>query len=257
LIDRYAGFLVDLDGTVHVGRKVLPGAAAAIARVRAAGRGVVFVTNDPTASRTQLAAMLVRGGIPAEPAHVVTASAALADHLRAAGPEAWPVRVCAGAQTVRELEDAEVPLAGPGERCASVVTGSDDDFGYADIREALRAVLGGARLYGLNPDATYPGPDGAEPGAGSTLAAVEYAAGTRGRTVGKPDPAMFAAAAAILGRHPGELAIVGDRLDADVGGGRAAGMDGILVETGTHRAADVGRIGAEPVAVLGALADLR
>lgn len=42
--------------------------------------------------------------------------------------------------------------------------------------------------------------------------------------VGKPDPRVFARAAADLGREPAETLVVGDTIGTDVRGGRAAGM---------------------------------
>jgi len=114
----------------------------------------------------------------------------------------------------------------------------------------------GAALYGLNPDATYPGADGPEPGAGACLAAVEYAAGVRGRTVGKPEAGMFLAGAAAIGVPPDRCVVIGDRLDADIGGAVAAGMGAVLVETGTHRREHVGQVGARPDVIVASLADL-
>jgi ribonucleotide monophosphatase NagD (HAD superfamily) len=99
------------------------------------------------------------------------------------------------------------------------------------LRVAAQAVLRGAELIGLSRDRTFPAPDGAWPGSGAILAAVEEATGRRAdRIVGKPEPVMYETAQDRLG--PGRALAVGDRLDTDVAGARSAGLDQALVLTG-------------------------
>ena len=43
-----AAVVCDLDGTVYLGDQVIPGVPAAIARLRASGRRVLFLSNNPT-----------------------------------------------------------------------------------------------------------------------------------------------------------------------------------------------------------------
>jgi ribonucleotide monophosphatase NagD (HAD superfamily) len=73
-------------------------------------------------------------------------------------------------------------------------------------------------------------PDGAWPATGPIVAALEYATGRKVATVGKPEPGLFRTALDRLG--PGRALVVGDRLDSDVAGARAAGLDSALVLTG-------------------------
>ena len=129
-----------------------------------------------------------------------------------------------------------------------VSVGGDLTFGYADLRDAVRAVLGGAPLYGSNRDRTFPTEGGPAPAAGPAIAAVEYATDTIARCAGKPERAMFDEARRLLG--DGRYLMVGDRLDADVEGGAGAGMDTALVLTGSAT-----REG--PGALAGAASDVR
>jgi ribonucleotide monophosphatase NagD (HAD superfamily) len=68
--------------------------------------------------------------------------------------------------------------------------------------------------------------------AGPFVAALEYASRQEATLVGKPSAAFFAAASALLGIDRGGLAVVGDDLETDVRGGRAAGLATIQVRTG-------------------------
>jgi glycerol-1-phosphatase len=133
-------------------------------------------------------------------------------------------------------------------RARVVVVAGHDDFDYAELTDATRAVRGGAVLIATARDPTYPQPDGLWPGTGAILAAVEVAGdGHAALVLGKPHPQLFLTALDRLG--PGRALMVGDRLDADVGGASAAGIDAALVLTGaTDRATAEAALAARPAA---------
>jgi HAD superfamily hydrolase (TIGR01450 family) len=166
----------------------------------------------------------------------VVGSQALVDHVAAAG-----LRIV-----------NRTPFA---TRADVVVVGAHDGFHYEELKVATQAVLRGAELIGATRDPTFPMPDGAWPGTGAVLAAVEAATGTRAqRTVGKPEPAMYEAARDRLG--PGRALVVGDRLDVDVAGARRAGMDSALVLTGATSRAEAAAADPKPTHVADSLATL-
>jgi ribonucleotide monophosphatase NagD (HAD superfamily) len=97
-------------------------------------------------------------------------------------------------------------------------------------------------------DRTFPGQDGMWPGTGAVVAALEYATGTTATIVGKPEPQMFFTALDRLG--PGRTLVVGDRLESDLAGAAAAGLDAAIVLTGvTTRAEAQAATDPAPVAV--------
>ena len=73
--------------------------------------------------------------------------------------------------------------------------------------------------------------------AGPFVAALEYASRKKATLVGKPSAAFFDAASSLLGLSREGLAVVGDDLETDVRGGRAAGLTTIQVQTGKFDAA--------------------
>ena len=79
-------------------------------------------------------------------------------------------------------------------------------------------------------DRTFPAADGQWPGTGAIVAALEYATERTARIVGKPEPLIFQTALDRLG--PGRALMVGDRLDSDLAGAAAAGLDAAIVLTG-------------------------
>jgi ribonucleotide monophosphatase NagD (HAD superfamily) len=114
-------------------------------------------------------------------------------------------------------------------RADVVVVGGHDDLRYEELRDAAQAVTRGAELLATARDASFPMPDGPWPGTGAVLAAIETAAGRRAdRVVGKPERPLYDTVLDRLGR-PDRVLGVGDRMEADVAGAHAAGLDAALV----------------------------
>ena len=234
----YRGFLLDLDGTVYLGERLLPGAQAVLAALRAAGRRVCFLSNKPIQSRADYAAKLTRLGIPAAVEEVINSSYVLARHLAQEAPGARCF-VIGEPPLVEELRAAgRAPV--DDARVDYVVVAFDRTFDYRKLDVALQAVKRhGARLVGTNPDRTCPVEGGEVPDAGGMIGAVEGVTGQRvDPVVGKPSPITLRVALAHLGLPPSDCAIVGDRLETDIAMGRAAGLPTILVLTGVTRPGD-------------------
>ena len=231
---RYDHFLIDLDGCLWIGDEPTDRAADALAALREARKGIVFMTNDARRTPEEFVRKLWRLGFQASLAEIVTAGAA-AQFALAGRFDGGAAFVIGSKALVDHVATAGLRIVNNTEfatRADVVVVADHDRFTYAELRTATQAVLRGATLIGLTRDPTFPMPDGPWPGTGAILAAVEHATGRRAeRTVGKPEPDMYAAARDRLG--PGRYLAVGDRLDTDVAGARRAGLDSALVLTGS------------------------
>ena len=255
---RYAGLIIDLDGVVWLEGHEIPGAAQAIATLRDQGTRVVFLTNDPKSSREELAGRLTGLGIPAGPADVLTSAAATARLLSSSPGFVGRAAFVVGAEALhQEFERAGFDLVSEdqAERAAAVVVGGHEGFGYAELQAATTAVLHGAKLFATGRDALVPGPERPSPGTGAIVAAIEAATGVAATVVGKPEPFVFQIARDMLAdREP--VAVVGDTLSSDILGAKRAGLDAILVLTGTSTERDLDRAGVRPDHVLSSLAEL-
>jgi glycerol 3-phosphatase-2 len=254
---EFDGLIVDLDGVVWLGGKPIAGSAEALSRLRARGVRLVFLTNDPSSARADHAARLTEMGVAASAAEIVTSATALATLIL--DWEGSGQSVCViGSEALREELSAVGLQLYEGERgreAKIVAVGGHTGFNYDELRIAAQAVLRGASLYGAGRDATYPMPDGPWPATGSLLAAVETAASATATVAGKPGAPIFETARSLLPscRH---VAVVGDRLDSDIEGGRRAGLTTILVLSGTTKRADIRAVQVEPNAVVDDLAEL-
>jgi HAD superfamily hydrolase (TIGR01450 family) len=228
-LSSYAHVLLDLDGTLWVGDSACDGAPEAVTALREAGKGVRFLTNDVRHAPEEFVRKLWRLGFQAAVAEVVSVGAAVERALAdRGGGSAFVIGSRALVDHVAAAGLRIVNRTTFAPRADIVVVGGHDDFVYDELRVAAQAVLRGAELVGAARDATFPMPDGPWPGTGAVLAAVETAAGRPADlVVGKPEPAMYATAVEDLG--PGRVLAVGDRLDVDVAGALAAGLDAALV----------------------------
>lgn len=236
LLAGYDSVLLDLDGCVWVGEQCTPGAPEAVADLRAAGKRVAFLTNDPRRSPEEYVRKLWSLGVQASVEEVVTVGAAIQSTL--AERERSAVYVIGSAALFRHVADAGHRIANrhaqPSEIDLVVVAGHDD-FGYSELRDATRAVLAGAEMIAAGRDRTFPAQEGPCPGSGAIVAALEYATERQARIVGKPAREIFQTALERLG--PGRTLVVGDRLDSDLAGACAAGLDAAIVLSGVTDAA--------------------
>ncbi len=235
LADDFDGFLVDLDGVVWIGREPLPGSAEALRALFAAGKEVVFVTNNPGRPAAVYAEWLREAGVPAEADRVVTAGETTA-RLAAerGGPGATASAFVIGAPAFHETVAAAGLrlLDGEAGREADVVLVSGHrGFDYEELLTATLALQRSAALLATSRDPTMPMPGGAWPGTGAVLAAVETASGATAEIGGKPERHLFEMARERIATAE-RVAMVGDRVSSDVEGGRRAGLETILVLSG-------------------------
>jgi arabinose operon protein AraL len=251
----YRGWLFDLDGTIYLGERLIPGADAAIAALRAAGRRVAFLSNKPLQTRAEYAAKLTRLGVPAAPDDVINSSLVLARYLRDRDPGA-PVFVIGEPPMLDEMRAHGFEVR-PDEWVRWVVIAFDRSFDYAKLNVALQAVKQGARLIATNPDRTCPVEGGEIPDCAGMIAAVEAVTDKKVEAiVGKPSPIILEVALAALGVPARDAAIVGDRIETDIVMGRRLGLGTVLVLSGVTRADDPRIAAVAPDHVVGSVRDL-
>lgn len=224
-------WLLDLDGVLWLDGVAIPGAANAVARVRAAGIRVAFLTNNSAPTVGEHLAKLRQIGVTAGDADVITSAQAAASMLEP-GSSAL---ICAGTGVTEALTRRGVRAVRSG-RVDAVIVGLHQDFDYDRLTAASRAVFNGARLIGTNADPTYPTPSGPLPGGGALLAAVAYATGADPEVAGKPNKPTVNLVAERVGRV--EM-VVGDRAATDGRLARALGAQFAMVLSGVTTADDL------------------
>lgn len=236
--DGYDAVLFDLDGVVYLGPVAVPGAAEGIAGLRQRGTRVGFVTNNAARPPAAVAAHLVELGIPAAAQDVVTSAQAGAHLVRDRFGPAARVLVVGGEGVATALAEAGlVGVWSADDSPVAVLQGWGVELTWQQLNEAAVAIHRGAHWVATNTDPTRPTDRGLVPGNGAAVAAVAMAVPVTPEVAGKPYRPLLDDTVARLGaRCP---IFVGDRLDTDIAGAANAGLDSMLVLTGSHGPADL------------------
>jgi HAD superfamily hydrolase (TIGR01458 family) len=247
--------LLDIDGVLHVSGEPIPGAAEAVRALRAEGHRLRFVTNNTTRARSSLAAELQEIGIELEEDELATTPVAAARLLE--GLRVLPLTMAAIredlARHMKLVEGgAEVVLVGGADETAETA----QVFAYDNLNRAFAELREGARLVCLHKNRWWQTSSGPLLDAGAFVAGLEYAAQTTAEVVGKPTAAYFQSALAQLDAAPGDALMVGDDVEADIGGAKRVGMRGVLVRTGKFRPAALREADPQPDGVIDSIADL-
>jgi HAD superfamily hydrolase (TIGR01458 family) len=250
-----APILLDIDGVLHVSGEAIPGAPEAVQQLRAEGHRIRFVTNNTTRARAQLTAELQAIGIDLEEEELATTPLAAGRLLQ--GLRVFPLTMSAIRADLERhvslVEDgAEVVLVGGADETAE----TGEVFAYDNLNRAFAELREGARLVCLHKNRWWQTSRGPLLDAGAFVAGLEYAAEVEAEIVGKPTAAYFEAALAELDAAPGEAVMVGDDVEADIGGAKRIGMKGVLVRTGKFRPASLREADPQPDAVIDSIADL-
>jgi HAD superfamily hydrolase (TIGR01458 family) len=247
------GLLLDIDGVLHVGDEPVQGAIDALDDLRTRCAGVRLVTNTTSKPRREIVTRLQRMGFAVEPDDVLTPARLALEHCRER-------RYGSVLAVVPEALNEDLPglrIAGPGDRPDAVVLGDlGDGFTAAVLNEAFRALIDGAALVALQHNRYWRSDHGLMLDVGAYSAALEYAAQVDATVVGKPAPRFFDQALAALGVGSADALMVGDDVEADVGGALEAGIDAVLVRTGKYREDAIRASGIRPTATIDSIADL-
>ena len=225
--------IIDMDGVLWLGQTPLPGLVDFFDFLQ--GRAIPFILATNNASKTpwQYVQKLAGFGVTINSEQVLTSSLATAAYLShefQAGSRVYVV----GQDGLREaLEAAGFIVLNDASQPADIVAaGVDFTLTYDRLKYATLLIRRGARFVGTNADLTFPAEEGAIPGAGAILAAIQAATGTTPTVIGKPERFMFDIAVEKMGSDPHHTAMLGDRLETDILGGQRAGLKTILVTSG-------------------------
>ncbi len=221
---------MDMDGVLVREEYPIPGAEAFIGRLRERQIPFLVLTNNSIYTRRDLAARLRTSGIDVPEESIWTSALATARFLEDQRP-GGTAYVIGEAGLTTALHSAGYILT---ERSPDyVVLGETRTYSFERITQAIRLVDEGARFIATNPDATGPSVDGPLPATGSVAALISRATGVTPYFVGKPNPLMMRSALNAIGAHSETTAMIGDRMDTDIVAGLEAGVETVLVLTGS------------------------
>ncbi len=253
------GVLIDLDGVVYTGREPIPGAAGFLAKARRRGLRFLLVTNNSTTSPELVAQRLHGMGIEVDQREILTSAQAAVAYVRLHAQPGARVRIVGEAGLRQAAEEEGFSVVEDGTSVADwVIAGLDRAFTYEKLAHATQDILRGANFVATNTDALLPVEGGqVVPGAGTMVAAIRTATAREPVVLGKPEPGLFEVGLRRLGGlAPTEAAMIGDRIETDIVGGRRAGLRTILVLSGVTTRAEAEAAQPPPDAIAADLASV-
>jgi HAD superfamily hydrolase (TIGR01458 family) len=229
-MDPIKGVIVDIDGVLEYQGQVYPGAIQVLETLRSSEIKLRFLTNSTLKSRASCAERLRRHGFAVADDEVVTASFATANYLRGLHPRSiWLMLEREGRDEFSEfVQDESNPEY-------LVIGDYRDNFNFENLNHALRLLVNGARLIGMQNELTDGSLGDLELNVGSWVRMLEKASGVPAVYIGKPFPYVFELTLRSLGLHRQEILMVGDRISTDIQGAKNIGLRSALVKTGEFR----------------------
>jgi 4-nitrophenyl phosphatase len=249
-LKKYKGFLIDLDGTMYRGTERIEAAVSFVKKLKEQGLPYLFVTNNSSKTKKQVAEVLAGFDIPSTEDHVFTTSMATASFIEQQKPNASVYVI--GEDGIREAL-SEKGMTFKDESPDFVVMGIDRSINYDKLAKACLAVRGGARFISTNGDIALPTERGLLPGNGSLTSVVAVSTQTEPTFIGKPEPIIMEMALKELGTPKEETLMIGDNYQTDIMAGIRTGLHTLLVHTGVTQPHHLGEVEVHPTYVVNSL----
>ncbi len=247
------GFIIDMDGVIYHGNKLLPGVTEFVAWLESAGKKYLFLTNSSERTPKELHEKLKRLGINVEEQHFYTSALATASFLASQKPDG-SAYIIGDAGLIHALYSVGYTVNNVNPDY--VVVGDTHSYNFEKIELALNLVLNGAKLIGTNSDVSGPVEVGITPSTKALIAPIEIASGKKAYFVGKPNPLMMRSALKRLAVQRENAIVIGDRMETDVRCGLESEIDTLLVLSGITAREDIDKFPYSPRYVLNGVIDL-
>jgi arabinose operon protein AraL len=252
----FKGFIFDLDGTVYLSDRLIPGADRVIRLLRENGGKVVFLSNKPLQTRENYASKLTHLGVPTGPDEVVNSTLVMINYLKKNAPHA-SIFVVGESPFVEEMKRAGFQVTDEPREIEYVVVAFDRTFDYRKLNISFQAIKLGAHFVATNPDRTCPVEGGELPDCAGMIAAIEAVTQKKVEIiVGKPSPLMIQTALEVMGLQPDDCILIGDRLETDIKMGKDSGIATGLVLTGVTDAKTLKESSLHPDFIFQSIADV-
>ncbi len=262
--------LIDLDGTLYVGGRPVPGAAEKVDGLLKAGKKICYLTNNSSRSTAEYNKRLSDMGFPLnENAVVYTSGASAAEYIRNSFPFSRVYLLGteglrqefkdAGIDVIPFSENERLQYAQHMERKDIIAAvGFDTGLAYDNLNVVCGLIKDGAEYIATNPDRNCPAPYGEMPDAGTIIALIESFSGRLPDAVcGKPFSIMADKLMRRYDLESSEIAMIGDSLSSDIRFAVNHGFYSVLVMTGCtdRRKLESSRI--KPDTVVASIGDLK
>ncbi|HYV29100.1 MAG TPA: HAD-IIA family hydrolase [Candidatus Eisenbacteria bacterium] len=247
------GYLIDMDGVIFKGSKLLPGAVEFIEQLKRLNAPFLFLTNNSERTPKDLVSKLGHSGLKVSWKNFYTAAHCTADFLTRQKPICSAFVIGEGGLLIA-LQEAGIAF--DSIKPDFVVVGEGRSVNFELMEKAVRLIVNGSCLVATNPDTWCPTDSGPRPGTGALAALLESATNKRAYYLGKPNPFMFLTARHRLGLRTQQTIMIGDTMETDIRGAIEIGIQAYLVLTGSTRREELINYAYQPTRVLESVQEL-
>ena len=233
-------FILDMDGTLYLGNKLIDGALDFIKKVTSSNRLYFFLTNNSSKNSRDYQKKLAKLGIESSIEQTINSGQVTADYIKKLQADATVYLV--GTNSLhQEFQKANLKIATERtQKIDFIVLGFDTTLNYQKLWDAHDLILKGVPYLATNPDYVCPLENGKTmPDCGSMISLLKASTGREPLIIGKPNPLMVDYVLKKSGIPKGKTALIGDRLYTDIQTGINAGITSILVLSGETRECDL------------------
>jgi NagD protein len=247
-------FIIDMDGVLIHGSRIVPGADEFINTLRKENRKFLLLTNNPVYTPRDLAHRLQAIGIQIQEDQIFTSALATASFLHKQRPDgkAFVLGESGLTEAIHNIGYVITDI-----NPDYVVLGETHAYNFEMIKKAIRLIHDdGARFIATNPDPSGPSEGGLIPACGAMAALIKKASGVAPFFVGKPNALMMRTALNYMNVHSENTIMVGDRMDTDIVAGVTSGMETILVLSGVTKEEDIDKFPYLPTHIKRSVAEI-
>ena len=226
-------YLIDMDGVLVSGKRLIPGADKFIERLKNKKIKFLVLTNNSVYTPIDLSHRLKTIGLEIEENQIFTSALATAKFMSL---QKYQGRAFVIGESGLNVAIHEAGYIQTDVDPDFVVLGETDNYNFRQVTKGVRLIIEGAHFIATNPDPVGPSEGGVVPACGAMAALIEKASGKSPFFCGKPNPFMIRSALNYLGVHSENTVMIGDRMDTDIMAGIQSGMETILVLTGVTSA---------------------
>ena len=242
-LTRISHLIIDMDGVLYLGDKPMPRLVDFFNFLRQHSIQFTLATNNSTRTPQEYVGKLAGMGVSVYPDEILVSGQATARFLAHEYPPGTRMHVFGMPALKQAMTDQGFVLAD--ESVELVVASMDRNLTFEKLSQATLLIRNGARFIATNLDPTQPSELGLQPGTGSIIVALEAASGVKATAIGKPEPIIFQLAMEQMNADPDTTAIIGDRVDTDILGGKRAGLITICVLSGASDRLEAEAIGTD------------
>ncbi|KAG2217558.1 hypothetical protein INT45_006725 [Circinella minor] len=254
-IRQKKGYIIDMDGVIYHGTKLLPGAKELVDFLHKNNKRFLFLTNNSAPTPRELQQKLHRLGIDVTEDHFFTAGQATAEFLHSQMPEGGTCFTIGEPGLAYALYEKGFFMND--HNPDYVVLGEGSSYNYENLTKAVQLVCQGAKLIATNLDVENLNSKGNKiPSCGAFAACVEVITKTKAFFCGKPSALIMRYAQRVLGLSRAETCIIGDRMDTDIAAGISSEIDPVLVLSGVTKMEDLPQFAYRPYVILGGVYEI-